>query len=276
MTAARPERTLALAVGGLLALLFIGIAGFHAVSWTLGTTARRQHRVIAGGSGVTVFASGHADIVVEAAVGPDVTVDTVARGSFRAPRLNVAVAGTSIHLAGGCGPVIFGRCRATMTVRVPPGEAVTLHSGEGDIDLDGLSGRVRVDAGAGDISASDLTGATQLATGSGDIDAHGLTDVVTLASSSGDVEGNGLSGAHASARSGDGDVELTFSSPPATADAESGSGDVTVLVPRGPAYTVTAGTASGDRSGDVASTPDAQHTIHARTGSGDVTVAYGG
>jgi hypothetical protein len=276
MTAARTERALALAVGGLLALLFVGMAGFHAVSWTLGTATRTQHRVIHGASGVDVFGSGHADVVVEAGAGPDVTVDTVARGSFRAPRLGVAVAGTSIHLAGGCGPVIFGHCRATMTVRVPAGDAVTLHSGEGDLRLDGLSGPVHVDAGSGDISASDLTGPAELRTGSGDVDAHQLSGAVTLASSSGDVAGDGLSGASAKASSGDGDVELLFSSPPATADVETGSGDVTVIVPRGPAYVVAAATSSGDRSGDVESTPGAEHAIRARTGSGDVAVAYGG
>jgi hypothetical protein len=275
MTAARPERTVALAVGGLLALLFIGMAGFHAVSWTLGTATRTQHRVIRGASGIDVVDSGHADVVVEAGTGPDVTVDTVARGSFRAPRLDVAVDGSSIRLAGGCGPVIFGHCQAAMTVRVPAGAAVTLHSGEGDLHLDGLSGPVRVDAGAGDISASELSGPVALQTGSGDIDAHDLTGAVTLASSSGDVAGDGLSGARAKASSGDGDVELLFSGPPSTADVETGSGDVTVVVPRGPAYSVDAVSASGDRSGDVASTPGADHAIRARTGSGDVAVTYG-
>ena len=275
MTAARTERTLALAVGGLLAVLFVLMASFHVASWTLGTASRTQHRVIHDASALTIFAGGHADVVIEAGAGPDATVDAVARGSLRAPRLHVSVDGADVHVAGGCGPVIFSHCSATVTVRVPAGDAVTVHSGAGDIQLSDLSGPAQVDAGSGDISASDLTGPADLDTGSGDVDGHHLTGPVTLASDSGDVEGDGLSGTTARASTGSGDVTLLFSAPPATADAETGSGDVTLLVPRGVAYAVDAVTSSGDRVVNVDTSGGSGHALRVRTGSGDVTVANG-
>jgi DUF4097 and DUF4098 domain-containing protein YvlB len=231
--------------------------------------------VIRDASALTIFAGGHADVVVEAGAGPDATVDAVSRGSLRAPRLRLSVDGGDVHLAGGCGPVIFGRCRATLTVRAPAGAAVTVHSGEGDIQLSGLAGPVHVDAGSGDIDASDLTGTADLHTGSGDVDAHRLPGTATLASDSGDVTGEGLSGATVRASSGSGDLTLLFAAPPATADAETGSGDVALVVPRGVAYAVDAETSSGNRVVSVDTSRRSDHALRVRTGSGDVTVVNG-
>jgi hypothetical protein len=275
VTAARTERTVALAVGGLLALVFVVMCSFHVAGWTLGSGTRTQHRVIHDASAVTVFADGRADVVVEAADGPDATVDTEAQATLHTPRLRLSVDGGDVHVAGGCGPVIFGHCRATVTVRVPDGDAVSVHSGNGDIQLSGLSGPARVDAGSGDISLNDLTGPADVRTGSGDVDAHHLTGAVKLNSDSGDVVGDDLSGATARAGTGSGDVTLVFSAPPATAAAETGSGDVSVLLPRGVAYAVDAETSSGDRFVGVDRNARSDHSVRARSGSGDVTVVNG-
>jgi Putative adhesin len=276
VTAVRTERTVALAVGGLLALLFGALASLHVAGWTLGSATRTQHRVIRGASGVNVFADGRADVVVEAALGPDATVDAVSRATLRRPRLRLSVGrGGDVHVAGGCGPVIFGSCRATVTVRVPLGDPVTVHSGAGDVQLSGLSGPVNVDAGAGDITATDLTGTANLHSGSGDIDAHHLTGPMTLASDSGDVAGDNLWSARARGSSGSGDIDLVFSAPPKHADAETGSGDVSLLVPRGVAYAVDAVTSAGDRDVGVAQRATSAHALRVRTGSGDVAVENG-
>ena len=276
MTAARTERAAFLVVGGLLALMFLVWAVCGVAGWTLGTATHREHRVIPGPvAAVRIDGSGHDSVVVAAGDGERVTVDSVARGTFRAPHLEIGVNGASIHVAGGCGHVWLGHCHASVTVRVPPGTAVEVDSGVGDVAASGLSGPVRLRSGAGDVSASELTGPAELHTGSGDVDAHDLTGTARLASDSGDVEGDGLSGAATHASSGSGDVDLLFSSAPAGVDAESGSGDVALLVPRGTAYAVDAGTSSGDRTVGVDTSPRSGHSLRARTGSGDVTVEYG-
>ena len=276
MTAVRTERAVFLAVGGLLALMFLVWAICGVAGWTLGTATRSQHRVIPGARTVGVFADGHVDVVVETGSAQQVTVDSVARGSLRAPHLSVAVNSESVHVSGGCGPVWFGHCRATVTVHVPPGGAVLVSSHEGDVRASDLSGPVRLVTGSGDIDASDLTGTADLHASSGDISAHDLSGPATLAAGSGDVAGDGLTTPHARASTGSGDVTLVFSSAPASARADTGSGDVSLLVPRGPAYAVDAATASGDRVVGVDTTQRADHTIRARTGSGDVVVEYGG
>lgn len=275
MTTARADRTVALAVGGLLALMFLVWASFGVAGWTLGSVTHRQHRVIPGAADVRVSASGHADVILEPAPGPAVTVDTAVRGSLHAPPLRLSVAGDEVNVTGGCGWTWFGHCRATVTVRVPPGRAAMVDTDAGDVQVSGLSGRVRLSTGSGDVTASDLTGPADLRTGSGDVEAHDLSGTAMLASDSGNVVGDALAAATASARSGSGDVELLFSSAPATVSAETGSGDVSLLVPRGPAYAVDAGTGSGGRSVGVATSARSDHALRARTGSGDVVVEYG-
>jgi hypothetical protein len=274
MTAARAERTVALVVGGALALVFVVLAGISVTGWTVGTVTHRDHRVIPGAANVSVAASGRADVIVVPSAGPRVTVDTAVRGSFRTPRLRLSVRDGVVHVAGGCGWTWFGHCRATVTVRVPAGRAATVDTDAGDVVVSAVSGPVHVRTGAGDVSAADLSGPADLHTSSGDVEAHHLTGRVTLSSDSGDVVGEDLDSATVRASSGSGDVVLVFSSAPAVAGAETGSGDVSLLVPRGPAYTVQAETSSGDRTVGVTRRKGSGHRLRARTGSGDVVVAY--
>jgi hypothetical protein len=277
MTAARTERGLALLVGGGLAAIFMVWGAVHVAGWTLGTATRTEHRVIHGPvSALRIESHGAGDVVVEAGSGPDATVDSVARGAFRSPRLRVDVNGSSVSVRGGCGPVLFDRCQASVTVRVPPGTMVQVGSDSGDVSASGLSGPVKLTTSSGDVSAGDLSGPAQLHASSGDITVHDLTGTASLEASSGDVSADDLGSGTVHARTGSGDVDLLFSSAPAGVDAETGSGDVSLLVPRGGPYAVDAETASGDRVIGVATAPRAPRVLRARTGSGDVTVLYGG
>jgi hypothetical protein len=277
MTATRTERGVALLVGGGLAAVFVVWGALHVAGWTLGTAERTDHRVIHGPvSALQIEADGGGDVAVEAGTGPDVTVDSVARGAFRSPRLRVAVAGSQVSIHGGCGPALFDRCRASVTVHVPPDTPVQVVSRSGDVSASGLSGLVRLTTSSGDVSASDLSGTAELHTSSGDITAHDLSGGrASLEASSGDVAGDDLSAASVDARTGSGDVDLLFAAAPAAVAAETGSGDVSLLVPRGARYAVDAETSSGDRVVGVATAPRADHVLRARTGSGDVNVVYG-
>jgi DUF4097 and DUF4098 domain-containing protein YvlB len=249
----------------------------HVAGWTLGTATHTDHRVISGHrlSAVGIVTDGNDDVVVEAGAGPDVTIDSSARGAFRAPRLRVSVNATNIHVSGGCGADWFDRCHASVTVRVPPGVAIDVRARSGDVRASGLSGYVRLATASGDVAASELSGTANLHTSSGDVDVHDLSGTAYLRTSSGDVAADGLSAGTVRAHTGSGDVDLLFSAAPAHADAETGSGDVSLLVPRGARYAVDAETSSGDRVVGVAPATQARHVLRARTGSGDVNVLYG-
>jgi hypothetical protein len=277
MTATRTERTLGMLVGGGLAVLFVLWGALHVAGWTLGTATRSDHRVIHGPiDALRIEGDGHDDVDVRAGSGPDVTVDSVASGSFHAPKLRVDVNGSSVSVHGGCGPVWFDRCHASVIVYVPPGTAVEVSTRSGDVSASGLSGPVRLTAISGDISASGLSGPADLNSSSGDIDVHDLSGTASLAASSGDVEGNRLSSRTVHARTGSGDVDLLFATSPHGVDAEAGSGDVSLLVPFGGRYAVDAETSSGDRSIGIRTDPQASRVLRARAGSGDVSVLYGG
>jgi hypothetical protein len=276
MTATRAERGLALLVGGGLAIAFALWGALHVAGWTLGTATRSDHRVIAGPvAAVSVLTEGHGDVVVEAGTGPDVTVDSTARGAFYAPHLNTSVEADTIRVSGGCDNDWFDRCHAEITVRVPPGTSVDIRAGSGDVDVSGVSGDVRLVTASGDVTASDLGGTADLRTSSGDVDVHDLSGDAVLRSGSGDVAADGLTSDTARARTGSGDVDLLFSAAPRHVDAETGSGDVSLLVPRSARYAVDAETSSGDRVIGVPTSSRASHVLRARTGSGDVTVLAG-
>jgi Putative adhesin len=277
MTATRAERGLALLVGGGLAAIFVLWGALHVAGWTLGTAAHTDHRVIHGPvSLLRIHSHGAGDVVVEAAPGPDATVDSVARGAFRSPRLHVDVNGSSVSVRGGCGPVLFDRCQASVTVRVPSGTTVDVSSDSGDVTASGLTGLARLTTSSGDVSASELSGPAVLHTASGDIQVHDLSGATaSLEASSGDVAGEDLSSGTVRARTGSGDVDLVFATPPDRADAEAGSGDVNLLVPRSAFYSVDAATSSGDRVISVPTARHATHVLSARAGSGDVTVLAG-
>jgi Toastrack DUF4097 len=276
MTATRAERGLALLVGGGLAVLFMIWGAVHVAGWTLGTATRTEHRVIpAPVAAVRIEGDGHDDVVVTAGTGPDVTVDSVARGAFRPPRLSVDVNGSSVSVHGGCHAVWFDRCQAVVTVRVPPGTPVEVDSRSGDVSAAALSGPVRLTTASGDVSASDLSGPARLSTASGDIQVHDLSGTATLEASSGDVEGDDLNSGIVRARTGSGDVDLVFATAPSSADAETGSGDVDVLVPRSARYAVDAETSSGDRVIGVPTSLRSGHVLRVRAGSGDIAVLAG-
>ena len=275
MTAARAERGLALLVGGGLAAILMIWGAIHVAGWTLGTASRSEHRVIPGPvSALRIENAGRGDVVVEAGSGPDVTVDGEARGSFRAPRLRVDVNGSDVSVHGGCGPVLFGRCRATVTVHVPPDTPVEVSS-RGDVSAFGLSGPVQLTTTSGDVTAGDASGPVQLHSASGDVSVHDVSGTASLDASSGDVEGGDLSSATVTARTGSGDIDLVFATAPASADAETGSGDVNLLVPRSARYAVDAETSSGDRVIGVPTSTRSAHALRVRAGSGDITVLAG-
>jgi hypothetical protein len=277
MTATRPDRALALLIGGGLAVAFVLCGAMNVAGWTLGTATSGEHRVIHGPvAALRITGDGGDDVVVEAGTGPGVTVDSVARGSFHAPRPRVAVNGASVSVGGGCGAVWFDHCHASVTVRVPPGTPVEVGSRSGDVSVAGLSGPVRLTTASGDVSARELTGPVEVHASSGDVDVHDLSGTATLEASSGDIEGNGLSSRTVHARTGSGDVDLLFATAPHDVDAETGSGDISLLVPRGRRYAVDAEPSSGERVVGIRTDPRASRVVRARTGSGDINVLYAG
>jgi len=111
----------------------------------------------------------------------------------------------------------FDRRSARLIVSVPASADVSAHSGDGAIDVEGVTGRVQLTSGDGSIRALHVTGELDVHTGDGSVDVSGKLSSVR-------------------ARSGDGSVRITAdsgSSPTSDWDISTGDGSVTLVVPTG-------------------------------------------
>ena len=93
-----------------------------------------------------------------------------------------------------------------------------------------------------------------------------------LGSGSGDITGGGLSATSVNANVGSGDVDLSFTQPPAQVRVTASSGDVTVAVPANVSYAVDVSTSSGTPDVGVPTNSASHHVIHLTAGSGNVSV----
>lgn len=93
---------------------------------------------------------------------------------------------------------------------------------------------------------------------------------VDASTGGGNVTGTGLGGT-VLARTGGGNVDVSFGSAPLSVNAESAGGNVTVKLPKGP-YAVDASTAGGNRKVDVTVDDASANKVKAHSEGGDVTV----
>jgi hypothetical protein len=114
---------------------------------------------------------------------------------------------------------------------------------------------VRVDADTASISLTSLAGQI-----------HATSDV-------GSIHGEGLSATAADLRTGVGSIDATFQSAPSHLSANADTGGVTLLMPAGPGYDVTASAGVGSVSVTVRRAASSGHVIRASADVGSVTVA---
>ena len=202
-----------------------------------------------------VVTTGAGDVQLVAADRDDVSVRFVARDTWpRRASLESDVSGGTLTLRTECSGVSLplSRCSGDLVVELPGDVAARVETGSGDVRLGGLTGAVSVQTGSGDVTVSSGPGPVTLRTGSGDVE----------------VEGLGSGGG--SLRTGSGSIEVVAEDELGGLTAETGSGDVLIVVPSGTPYAVDTDTGSGDESIEVATDPDSDHRIVARTGSGDI------
>ncbi|MEV4611714.1 DUF4097 family beta strand repeat-containing protein [Kitasatospora sp. NPDC049258] len=127
----------------------------------------------------------------------------------------------------------------------------------------GVGYEVRVPAGT-QVRVVNSTGGVRLS---------GLTAAVDAATSTGSIEAEALAGAVVRLSTDTGDVAVDFAAGPTGVQVKSDTGSVSVKVPRGEEYAVTAATGTGSVHVSVPRRDAAPRTITAHTGTGDITVA---
>ncbi len=178
-------------------------------------------------------------------------------------------------------------------IALPAGSRLDLSSASADVDADGVysdcrfasasgSGRVatvtgnlKSDTASGDITIGDLVGDARIATASGDAAIDRIDGDVKFQAASGSLTIGTLRG-HVKHQAASGSVTVTDAVTGALS-AQTGSGEVEVGIPEGTAARLELKTHSGtvDNGLQAASGPadgDETFTVHARTGSGDISI----
>lgn len=174
--------------------------------------------------------------LVGAPAGSLVLVNRSARAFPESRRIEDEVSGSLLRIEARCGGA--PGCRVDHELRVPPGVAVTVSVGDGDVELQDVAGSLQIEVALGKVTGSGLRGE--------------LVDVQT--------EG--------------GAIDLAFVAAPQRLIANAAAGDVRLRVPAGryrcdvdPAIAATL---------EVACDPSASATIAASTGVGRLRVRSAG
>lgn len=97
---------------------------------------------------------------------------------------------------------------------------------------------------------------------------------LNLSTGSGAITAIGARSANVQASSGSGDIRLGFATAPTQVNVQTGSGDVSVEVPPGASYVVTANADDGNTDKGIPDDPGAPRSISAGSGEGNITIAY--
>lgn len=198
--------------------------------------------------------------------------------------------GNSVHVGASNDHDLFNNISIDYDISAPAGVALNLHSGSGDLDVDGVGRYLAAATGSGHIQGHGVHGPAELQTGSGDIELQedGPGDVKAR-SGSGSIRVHGFNGGF-NARTGSGDIaaegHLT-----APAMLSSGSGSIRLHLGADARFNLEASTGSGDIRVDFPGAPrqsdSSRHHLTApidgggaplevRTGSGDIEIDGGG
>jgi Putative adhesin len=215
--------------------LVLGTAAWGAFS-VVGLSAHASERHVASyawhGGAISVD-TGSGSVEIEAGTGSEVTVAYTEHYELKKPTVAAATSNGGIQLTARCPTGIFDdNCAINYVVTVPASAPLVLHSGDGALTFDGVSGAIVATTGDGDISGTRvLSDAVQASTGDGGIDvewARGPTNVVVS--------------------TGDGDINLVVpaGSGPYRASTHTGDGGVDITVPTGTGASASITATTGD------------------------------
>jgi DUF4097 and DUF4098 domain-containing protein YvlB len=267
-----PGRWVALVIGVPVALALILGNGFSLVT-EIGTASYHVDRAIPLNHGRLVASTGGGDITVRqqgpAGAGAARLTGTVQYSLVR-PDFTVNGTGIAVHCR-----LFTGYCGLNATFGVPPGTALDLDSGGGNMQIGGIQSTVTLTSSGGDVSLSGSGSAATVDSGGGNLSLSDLSGFLKFTTSGGDVDGSDLTSPKVTTDSGGGNVTLTFTRPPAYLSTSSSGGDVTVVLPRGATqYDVEVQTSGGDYSPSpsVPLNQAAHNKIIVDSGGGNVSI----
>jgi hypothetical protein len=148
---------------------------------------------------------------------------------------NRVTVSTRVHRSPVVGIWLHGSRRARLMVSIPASTDVHARSGDGSVDIEGISGRLEMRTGDGGIRGRHLSGTLSMHTGDGSIRLNEVDGRLDAVSGDGSIVVDGrLTGVRV--RTGDGSVSVSASDGSAASDAwnvVTGDGSVTMEFPDG-------------------------------------------
>ena len=191
-------------------------------------------------------------------------------GTFTEVRIDV-IDGILV-LATRCG---LGPCAVDYDVRVPEDWSITVDTGSGSVNVEGLEATfVLIDTGSGSLGVTDLSAdSVALDSGSGGVTLSDIAaDTIRVDTGSGGVTAAAVRSLDVLASTGSGAVTFEVLTSPDILVIETGSGGVHATVPRG-AYDLRLSTGSGGVNVDeLENEPESPHRIDISTGSGGIQI----
>ncbi len=139
-------------------------------------------------------------------------------------------------------------------IEIPRTASVAVRTAAGRVNVDGMRAAVDVHTEAGKVHVHDVEGALRLHAGAGPVD------------------GDGLRSRAVDVKTGAGHVRLVFDAEPDHVAVAAAAGAVEVRLPGGP-YNVDVASSAGRTRVEVPTSPEAPHTVTARSAAGAVRVA---
>jgi hypothetical protein len=228
-------RRAALAVGVPLCLLLTANTGFNLVADIGRGEVPVSYSIPVSDGQVSVTTDG-GDLTLRQATAGQANLAGTGYYSLVRPHITESSAAGVAAYRYRCA-IPFGDCGLNATLSAPPGTAVSVSTGGGDVSADGA---------AGDLS---------------------------LSTDGGNVRATAVTAAQVTARTGGGDVEIVFTRVPRNVRVSTSGGNVTIVVPPGGTqYHVVASTDGGNVTDTVQQDTASQNLITVTTGGGDITI----
>jgi hypothetical protein len=159
--------------------------------------------------------------------------------------------------------------RLHIEVRMPREGDLDVHSGDGSVQVESITGTVKVYTGDGSVKANSLSGNIDLHTNDGSIAVDALKGDIRLHTGDGSIEGRDLDGT-VDADSGDGHIRIAgrFEG----LNVKTGDGSVDTRVLPGSKMKSSWTIRTGDGSVDIVLPSDFQTNIDASTGDGHISL----
>lgn len=242
------------------------VAGAVCAFWALGDKDSTDEHEVSSKISEVKLDSPNADITIKVGDSDKTTVKE--KRSYWLVKHGDAykVDGETLRLTSDCG----WKCHVDFEVTVPRGTKVTGENGSGDLAITGVSG-VDASSRSGRIELDDITGDVKLNLTSGDASVSRLTGMLEFDGMSGDLRAEHLKGGPVTVKTTSG--ELSVSLDEATdVTAEDTSGDIHVEAPAGE-YQIHTQTRHGEVDNELTNNAAAAHKIDASTVSGDVDLS---